>query len=84
MRSSPFPKFPVWIERWEKLISQYNEVWRPSILLNHLDDAAQEKFVGCESNYLEAMKRPKKFYGDPQKVVACVTQEVLTPKDIQC
>ena len=84
VKSSPFLKFPVWIERWEKLISQYDEVWRPSILLDHLDDAAREKFVGYESNYLEAMKRLKRFYGDPQKVVACVMEEVLSPKDIQC
>ena len=65
LKSSPFLKFPVWIERWEKLINQYDEVWRPSILLDHLDDAAREKFVGYESNYTEAMKRLRKFYGDP-------------------
>ena len=29
LKSSPFLKFPVWIERWEKLINQYDEVWRP-------------------------------------------------------
>ena len=84
LKSSPFLKFPVWIERWEKLINQYDEVWRPSILLDHLDDAAREKFVGYESNYTEAMKRLRKFYGDPQKVVACVMEEVLSPNDIQC
>ena len=84
VKSSPFLKFPVWIERWEKLISQYDEVWRSSILLDHLDDAAREKFVGYESNYPEAMKRLKKFYGDPQKVVACVMEEVLTPSNIKC
>ena len=50
VKSSPFLKFPVWIERWEKLIDQYDEVWKPSILLDHLDDAAREKFVGYESN----------------------------------
>ena len=83
-KSSPFLKFPVWIERWEKLIDQYDEVWRPSILLDHLDDAAREKFVGYESNYAEAMNRLKKFYGDPQKVVACVMKEVLSPSDIKC
>ena len=84
VKSSPFLKFPVWIERWEKLIDQYDEVWRPSILLDHLDDAAREKFVGYESNYAEAMNRLKKFYGDPQKVVACVMKEVLSPSDIKC
>ena len=61
VKSSPFLKFPVWIERWEKLIDQYDEVWKPSILLDHLDDAAREKFVGYKVNYLEAMNRLKKF-----------------------
>ena len=84
VKSTPFLKFPVWIERWEKLIVQYDEVWRSSILLDHLDDAACEKFVGYENNYNEAMERLKKFYGDPQKVVACVMEEVLTPMDIAC
>ena len=46
LKSSPFLKFPVWIERWEKLINQYGEVWRPSILFDYLDDSAREKFVG--------------------------------------
>ena len=83
-KCSPFLKFPVWFERWEKLIQQYDEVWRPSILLDHLDDAAREKFVGYESDYPEAMERLKKFYGDPKKVVSCVMEEVLSPGDIKC
>ena len=79
VKSSPFLKLPVWIERWEKLIGQYDEVWRSVV---HDDDAAQEKFLGYESNYSEAMKRLKKFYGDPQKV-ACIMEEVLTPSNIK-
>ena len=81
--ASPFLKFPVWIDRWEKLIVQYGETWRPSILLDHLDDAARERFVGYENNYSEAMDRLKKYYGDPQKVVSCVMKEVLSPSDIK-
>ena len=30
------------------------------------------------------MKRLKKCYGDPQRVVACIMEEVLSPNDIQC
>ena len=66
--ASPFLKFPVWIDRWEKLIVQYGETWRPSILLDHLDDAARERFVGYENNHSEAMDRLKKYYGDPQRL----------------
>ena len=83
LSASPFLKFPVWIERWEKLIVKYEEDWRPTILLDYLDDVAKEKFVGYESNYPEAIKRLKKFYADPRKVVSCVMKEVLSAEDIK-
>ena len=81
-KSSPFLKFPSWIVRWEKLIIGYDLDARSSILIDHLDEAARDKFVGYDNDYDEAMKRLKSFYGDPRKVVDCSIKEVLMPKDI--
>ena len=81
-KASPYIKWPSWIVRWEKLIVEYDVSWRSSILIDHLDEAAKEKFVGYDDDYDEAMKRLKSYYGDPRKVVECSIKEVLSPKDI--
>ena len=82
-KASPFLKYPTWKERWETLIGEYDVQWHATILLDHLDDAAKNKFIGYDSNYKEAMKRLDSYYGDPRKVVACVMKEVLSPRILQ-
>ena len=79
---SPYLKFPVWKKQWDVMIGEYDEQWRPGLLLNHVDESAQSKFVGYETNYNEAIKRLSLFYGDPMKVVHCVLKEVMSPGEI--
>ena len=75
-KKSPFLNFPTWIEQWETLIAEYDKKFWSTLLLKHLDDSARNKFVGFETNYTEAMKRLKNFYGDPSKVISCVMGQV--------
>ena len=52
------------------------------MLYNHLDDKARGKFVGYETDYVEAFKRLDQFYGDPLKIIQCVMKEVSSPCEI--
>ena len=79
---SPYLSYPVWRKRWDALISEYDEKYRIDFLLDRLDDAARDKFVGYEQNYTGAMERLDMFYGDPLKVVSCVMAEVNAPSVI--
>ena len=81
-KTSPFVKFPTWLKQWEIQILDYEPRYRWRMLEKHLDDAARAKFIGYEGNYDESMKRLKQFYGDRQKVVKHVLQEVLAPNVI--
>ena len=79
---SPYLTYPVWLNRWNSLISEYEEKWHIHFLLDRIDEEAREKIVGCEQDYKGAMKRLDSFYGDPLKVVSCVMTEVNTPSAI--
>ena len=81
-KTSPFLKFPIWKNRWEKLIGEYREDYRSTFLLDHLDEAAQSKVVGCETQYEEMMKRLTNYYGDRDKVVTCTLREVESPRAV--
>ena len=83
-RSSPYLKFSIWKKQWDVLISEYEPKWRAGLLWDHLDDTARSKYIGCEINYDEAMKRLERFYGDPVKVISCVMKEVLSFPLINC
>ena len=79
---SPFLAYPVWLNRWNTLIAEYDEKWRIHFLLDRIDDAARLKIVGCEQDYVGAMKRLESFYGDPLKIISCVMAEVNDPSII--
>ena len=80
MKASPFLKFPIWLNQWEKMIGDYEEKWWTRLLERHLDESAL--IVGLENNYAEAMVQLKAFYGDPTKVVECIMREVKRPRSI--
>ena len=68
-------KFPVWKEQWTDHIKEYEERYRPTMLLNHLDEKAQLQIVGLETNYEEAMKQLESYYGDSKKIIrACLDE----------
>ena len=81
-KESPYLKYPIWRKQWDSLISQYQDEWRDRLLFKHVDDVAKSKFIGYESNYEVAMKRLDSFFGNRDKVVACVMKEVHAAKDI--
>ena len=47
-----------------------------------LDEYARNVFAGYEDNYTEAMKRLESFYGNPYKVVSCISSEVDASPEI--
>ena len=71
-------KFPTWKKEWDKVIVEYDTQWHARILKDHLDEAACKKIVGFETDYVEAMRRLENYYGNPQKVIACVMKEVTS------
>ena len=76
---SPYLTYPVWRKRWDTLIGEYDRKWHINFLLDRLDDAARNQFVGYEEDYEGAMERLDSYYGDPLKVVSCVMTEVNAP-----
>ena len=80
--SSPYVNFPVWKKQWDIQIEDYEERHRAGLLKSHVDLDAAEKFIGHEGNYAEMMKRLEAFFGDRQKVVRHVLNEVLSPGSI--
>ena len=81
-KASPFVKFPIWKKQWDTQILDYEPRYHWRMLDKHLDDAARAKFIGYEGKYEEAMKRLSQYYGDRQKVVKHVLQEVMSPIQI--
>ena len=80
-KSSPYLKFPSWKKEWEVMIVDYDPKYWFTILNDHLDDAAQERYAGVEE-YDEAMKLLTRHFGDPSKVVQCVFQEISSQDQI--
>ena len=54
----------------------YEEKSRSTMLLNHLDELALEQIVGYENEYVEAMKRLDKYYGNSRKVINACLEEI--------
>ena len=48
-------RYPVWRKQWMPHIMDYEEKYRPTMLLHHLDEVATEKIIGLENNYDQAM-----------------------------
>ena len=57
-------------------IEDYEEKYRPGILLDHLDDKAMTQIVGMESNYEAAMEQLDRYYNNTNKVTRACMEEV--------
>ena len=77
-KCSPFLRYSVWRKQWDALVFEYDEKWRAGLLWDHLDDMARNKFVGWETDYVQAISKLDLYYGDPLKVIACVMKEVMS------
>lgn len=73
---SGYLKYPVWKAQWDEHIKEYELKYRPTMLLNHLDEKAQHQIVGLETDYDAAMNQLDAYYGDPKKVVRACLDEV--------
>ena len=80
---NPYKEYPIWKNRWNTLIVEYEERFRHTFLMDHLDSYAKEKIVGYESDYEGAMKKLDSFYGNPLKVVNCCVSEVMSFNSIR-
>ena len=54
---SAYLKYPVWRKQWDEHIQEYEEKYRATMLLTHLDDKAQLQIVGLETDYEAATKQ---------------------------
>ena len=45
-----FLKYPVWKQQWDGHIIEYEDKYRATMLLNHLDSKAQEQIIGLETD----------------------------------
>ena len=73
---SAYLKYPVWKKQWEEHIQEYEEKYRATMLLSHLDDKAQLQIVGLETNYDEAIKQLDSYYNDSKKVIRACLDEI--------
>ena len=53
----------------------YEDKSRSNLLLSHLDKEAQRRIVGDENNYVKAMEKLDRYFGDKRKIVRdCVVR----------
>ena len=71
-----YKTYPVWRKQWDSHIMDYEEKSRSTMLLNHLDELALEQIVGYKNEYVEAMKRLDKYYGNNRKVINACLEEI--------
>ena len=64
-----FLKYRIWLKNWKSQIFDYEEKYRVSMLLSHVDAEAQKKLIGLETEYEKAMEKLNKYHGDTRKVV---------------
>jgi len=43
-------KYPIWKKQWDTHIQEYEDKYRSTMLLNHLDEKAQLQIVGLETD----------------------------------
>ena len=69
-------RYPVWKQQWSNHITEYEEKYRATMLLNHLDAKALEQIVGLENQYEKAMTQLDKYYNDAKKLVKACLDEI--------
>ena len=71
-----YHEYPVWKKQWDLLIAEYPDKFRAGLLREHLDSESQKQIIGVEDDYVAAIKKLEKYYGDPLKVVHACTSEI--------
>ena len=75
-------KYPVWKSQWDEHIKEYEVRYRSTMLMNHLDEKAQQQIVGLETNYEAAMNQLDTYFGDPKKIIRACLEEIRTQPQI--
>ena len=75
-------QYPVWKKQWSCHIAEYEEKYRATMLLNHLDAKALEQIVGLESEYDKAMDQLDRYYNDAKKIVKACLDEIKAHSNI--
>ena len=79
---SAYLKYPVWKKQWEEHIQEYEEKYRATMLLNHLDEKALHQIIGLETDYEAAMKQLDSYYSDSKKVIRACLDEIRAQPQI--
>ena len=77
-----FLKYPVWKLQWDSHILEYEEKYRATMLMNHLDSKASEQIIGLENEYDKAIAQLDKFYNDPKKIIKACLDEIRAHPNI--
>ena len=75
-------QYPVWKQQWTNNISEYEEKYRATMLLNHLDAKALDQIVGLENEYDKAMFQLDNYYNDAKKIVKACLDEIRAHSNI--
>ena len=75
-------KYPIWKLQWDSHIQEYEEKYRATMLMNHLDEKAQLQIVGLENKYEEAMKQLDTYYSDAKKIVRACLDEIRSQPQV--
>ena len=79
---SAYLKYPVWKKQWEEHIQEYEEKYRATMLLNHLDEKALHQIIGLETEYEAAMKQLDSYYSDSKKIIRACLDEIRAQPQI--
>ena len=71
-----FLKYPIWKQQWDNHIQEYEEKYRATMLLNHLDAKALEQIIGLETDYDKAIAQLEKYYNDAKKIIKACLEEI--------
>ena len=71
-----FLKYPVWKQQWDSHIVEYEDKYRATMLLNHLDEKALTQIIGLENDYNKAIEQLDKFYNDSKKIIKACLDEI--------
>ena len=75
-------KYSIWKLQWDSHIQEYEEKYRATMLMNHLDEKAQLQIVGLENKYEEAMKQLDTYYSDAKKIVRACLDEIRSQPQV--
>ena len=74
-KKTTFLKFPVWKLQWDTQILENKNKYCSTLLVNHLDNKAQEQIMGLKNNYT-ATAQLNRYYSDAKKIMNACLDEV--------